>query len=132
MRGQYGSHAFNEAAMDFTSLQKLGTYAVLADASKYNITSSSEPSSFWWQSTSFLKVQSATLGYNFSITNKRYIDKLHVYVAGNNLYTFTKYKGIDPEINNAASVSGSTYGIDVRSIYPRARQVSFGINLILK
>ncbi|MBS1521490.1 MAG: SusC/RagA family TonB-linked outer membrane protein [Bacteroidetes bacterium] len=132
LRGQYGSHAFNEAAMDFTSLQKLGTYAVLADASQYHITSSSEPSSFWWQSTSFLKVQSATLGYNFNITNNRYIDKLHVYVAGNNLYTFTSYKGIDPEINNAAAVSGSTYGIDVRSIYPRARQISFGINLILK
>lgn len=132
MRGQYGSHGFNEAAMDYTSLQKLGTYAVLADATQYGIKSSSEPSTFWLQGTSFLKLQSATLGYNFSITNNRYIDKLHVYVAGNNLYTFTSYKGIDPELSTNAALTGSTYGIDVRTIYPRARQLSFGINLILK
>jgi iron complex outermembrane receptor protein len=132
MRGQYGSHGFNEAAMDYTSLQKLGTYAVLADASQYGIKSSSQPSTFWLQGTSFLKLQSATLGYNFNITNNRYIDKMHVYIAGNNLYTFTSYKGIDPELSTNAALSGSSYGIDVRTIYPRARQLSFGINLILK
>ena len=132
MRGQYGSHAFNEAAMDYTSLAKLGTYGVLADATQYGIKSSSEPSTFWLQGTSFLKLQSATLGYNFNIKDNRYIDKLHVYIAGNNLYTFTSYKGIDPEINTAVATSSSSQGIDLRQIYPRARQISFGINLLLK
>ncbi len=132
MRGQYGSHGFNEAAMDYTSLAKLGTYGVLADATQLGIKSSSEPSSFWLEGTSFLKVQSVTLGYNFNIKNNRYIDKLHVYVAGNNLYTFTSYKGIDPELSTAAALSGSTDGIDTRTIYPRAREISFGVNLILK
>ncbi|MDB5154793.1 MAG: SusC/RagA family TonB-linked outer membrane protein, partial [Mucilaginibacter sp.] len=132
MRGQYGSHGFNEAAMDYTSLAKLGTYGVLADATQLGIKSSSEPSSFWLQGTSFLKLQSVTLGYNFNIKNNRYIDKLHVYVAGNNLYTFTSYKGIDPELSTAAALSGSTDGIDTRTIYPRARQISFGVNLLLK
>ncbi len=132
MRGQYGSHGFNEAAMDYTSLAKLGTYGVLADATQYGIKSSSEPSSFWLQGTSFLKLQSATLGYNFNIKDNRYIDKLHVYIAGNNLYTFTSYKGIDPELSTAVATGGSQEGIDVRQIYPRSRQLSFGINLILK
>jgi TonB-linked SusC/RagA family outer membrane protein len=132
MRGQYGSHGFNEAAMDYTSLAKLGTYGVLADATQYGIKSSSEPSSFWLQGTSFLKLQSATLGYNFNIKESKYIDKLHVYIAGNNLYTFTSYKGIDPELSTAVATGNSQEGIDVRQIYPRARQLSFGINLILK
>lgn len=132
LRGQYGSHAFNEAAMDYTSLAKLGTYGVLADAAKYGIKSASEPSSFWLQGTSFLKVQSLNLGYNFKINDNRYIDKLHVYIAGNNLYTFTKYKGIDPEVNNAFALSGSSQGIDIRAIYPRPRELSFGINMVLK
>jgi len=132
MRGQYGSHAFNESYMDYTSLAKLGTYGVLADASKLGIKSASEPSSYWLQGTSFLKVQSATLGYNFNITNSRYIDKLHIYIAGNNLYTFTKYKGIDPEINTAVATSSSSEGIDTRQIFPRSRQLSFGVNLLLK
>jgi iron complex outermembrane receptor protein len=132
MRGQYGSHGFNESYMDYTSLAKLGTYGVLADASTYGIKSASEPSTFWLEGTSFLKIQSATLGYNFNIKENRYIDKLHVYVAGNNLYTITKYKGIDPELATDVAISGSQEGIDTRTIYPRARQISFGINLILK
>ncbi|MDB5121955.1 MAG: SusC/RagA family TonB-linked outer membrane protein [Mucilaginibacter sp.] len=128
MRGQYGSHGFNESYMDYTSLQKLGTYSVLADATKYGIKSSSEPSTYWLQGTSFLKVQSVSLGYNFKIVDSRYIDKLHIYVAGNNLYTFTSYKGIDPELTTA----GGQTGIDQRVLYPRARQVSFGVNLTIK
>jgi iron complex outermembrane receptor protein len=132
LRGQYGSKGFNETAMDFSNLQKLGTYAVLADASKLGITSSSEPSSYWLQSTSFLKIQNATLGYTLSFKDSKYVDRLHLYIAGNNLYTFTSYKGIDPELSPVAALSGSTAGIDTRNAFPRARQLSFGINLTLK
>ncbi len=128
LRGQYGSHGFNESYMDYTSLAKLGTYGVLADATKYGIKSSSEPSNYWLQGTSFLKVQSATLGYNIGVKDSKYIDKLHIYVAGNNLYTFTSYKGVDPELTTA----GGQTGIDTRTIYPRARQLSFGVQLLLK
>ena len=128
LRGQYGSKGFNQNDMNFTSLQKLGTYAVLASASQYNITSSSEPSSFWLESTSFLKVQNATLGYTIKFLDNKYIDNLHLYIAGNNLYTFTSYKGLDPEL---ATAGGQT-GIDSSVGYPFARELSFGVNLTLK
>jgi TonB-dependent starch-binding outer membrane protein SusC len=141
LRGQYGSHAFNQNDMNFTSLQKAGTYALLASAAGDNITSASEPSTLWLESTSFLKVQNVTLGYTIKINgDNRYIDRLHVYVAGNNLYTFTPYKGIDPEIttaNGQASANGivntpGDAGIDQAISYPRAREVSVGVNIILK
>jgi TonB-linked SusC/RagA family outer membrane protein len=132
MRGEYGGHGFNESAMDYTSLAKLGTYGVLAEASDLGIKSASQPSTYWLQGTSFLKIQSATLGYNVNIVNNRYIDKLHIYIAGNNLYTITKYKGIDPELNTQVATTNSSQGIDLRTIYPRPRQLSFGVNLILK
>jgi iron complex outermembrane receptor protein len=129
LRGSYGGHAFNETYMDYTSLTKLGTYSVLADATKYGITSSSEPSSFWLQSTSYLKIQSVSLGYSLNFPDSKYVDKLHLYVAGNNLYTFTSYKGVDPEVTN----SGNYAGIEQRvSLYPRTRQFSFGVNLTIK
>lgn len=127
-RGQYGSKGFNETYMDYTSLAKLGTYGVLADATKYGIKSSSEPSNFWLQSTSFLKIQSVQAGYSLKINDSRYIDKLRFYVSGNNLYTFTPYKGLDPEL----TTSGGETGIDVRTLYPRPREFSFGLNLTLK
>ena len=128
LRGQYGSKGFNQNDMNFTSLQKLGTYAVLASAAKDGITSSSEPSSYFLESTSFLKVQNATIGYNFKLRDNKYIDKLHIYIAGNNLYTFTSYKGIDPELTTA----GGQTGIDQAIAYPRTRELSFGVNLTLK
>ncbi|HTI60817.1 SusC/RagA family TonB-linked outer membrane protein [Mucilaginibacter sp.] len=127
-RGQYGSKGFNETYMDYTSLAKLGTYSVLADASKLGIKSSSEPSNYWLQGTSFLKIQSVNVGYSLKINQNRYIDKLHFYVGGNNLYTFTSYKGVDPELTTA----GGQTGIDSRQLYPRSRQLSFGVNLTLK
>src|SRR6185503_4111292 len=129
LRGQYGSRGFNTDAMNFTSLPKLGTYAVLAEAAQDHITSTSQPSSFWLQSTSFLKVQNVTVGYNVKFNDNKYIDKLRLYVAGNNLYTFTSYKGIDPELT---TVNGDT-GIDLPALaYPRPREFSFGVNMILK
>ncbi|MGI4020979.1 MAG: SusC/RagA family TonB-linked outer membrane protein [Janthinobacterium lividum] len=133
LRGSYGGKGFNEPYMDYTSLQKVGTYAILADALKYNITSSSQPSTYWLQSTSFLKVQSANLGYTFKIQENNYISNLHIYVAGNNLYTFTPYKGLDPELNTGGGYTQNFIGIDTRNqMYPRPRQISFGIGLTLK
>ena len=114
--------------MDYTSLAKLGTYGVLADATSYGIKSSSEPSNYWLQSTAFLKIQNISAGYSLKIADNKYIDKLHFYLSGNNLYTFTSYKGLDPELTTA----GGETGIDVRTLYPRARQLSFGVNLTLK
>lgn len=133
LRGSYGGRGFNEPYMNYTSLQKVGTYAILADALKYNITSSSQPSTYWLQSTSFLKIQSANLGYTFKIKENNYINSLHLYIAGNNLYTFTPYKGVDPELNIGGGYSQNLTGIDSRQfLYPRPRQLSFGVNVTLK
>ena len=127
LRGQYGSHGVNQDDINFTSLQKVGTYAVLADAAKDHITNSSEPSSYFLEGTSFLKIQNATLGYNIKLTNNKSIEKFRIYVAGNNLYTFTKYKGLDPEL----TTEGGQTGID-QPAYPRSRELSFGVNMTLK
>jgi hypothetical protein len=110
----------------------VGTYSLVASATAAGINSQPTPSSYWWQSTSFLKVQSATIGYNVKVNNSRYIDRLHLYVGGNNLFTFTSYKGVDPEVNS--NVVGGDAGIDVRNggLYPRARELTFGVNLIVK
>jgi len=128
LRGQYGSKGFNQNDMNFTSLTKAGNYALLASAQQMNITSASEPSSLWLESTSFMKIQNATFGYNVKIRDNKYIDKLRIYIAGNNLYTFTPYKGVDPEL---ATAGGQT-GIDQAYVYPRSREFSFGVNVTLK
>ena len=50
------------------------------------------------------------------------LDHLRIYLSSNNLATFTKYTGYDPEIG------GSSYGID-RGIYPQARSFMAGVSV---
>ena len=76
---------------------------------------------------SYLRLKTIQLGYTLPVnyTKKASIQKLRVYIAGENMLTFTKYDGFDPEI---ASGDFTTIGID-KGIYPQARTVSIGANV---
>jgi TonB-linked SusC/RagA family outer membrane protein len=80
------------------------------------------------ESGSFLRIQNATLGYTVpnNLTKKLQLSRLHVYVGAQNLYTFTPYKGLDPEVG---SVNQNVFltGIDLGR-YPSPRTITFGIN----
>lgn len=66
---------------------------------------------------SFLKLDNVTLGY--TIDNFVGKNPMRLYLTGDNLFTLTKYEGIDPEI---------TGGID-SNFYPRARTIAFGLDI---
>ena len=75
-------------------------------------------SDYFLENGSFLRLQNATIGYNFG----ELIGKgttLAISAAGQNLFLITKYKGLDPEVIG---------GID-NTIYPRARTFTVGLNL---
>ncbi|MBS1566868.1 MAG: TonB-dependent receptor [Bacteroidetes bacterium] len=84
----------------------------------------SNPSSFYLEDGSYFRIKTIQIGYTLpaSLTSKAHLQKLRVYVSGNNLVTFTKYSGFDPEIG------GSSYSID-RGVYPQARSFMAGVNL---
>jgi TonB-linked SusC/RagA family outer membrane protein len=84
---------------------------------------------------SYIRLKSLSLGYNLPkrVLEKLKISKLRVYVTGENLMTFTKYSGYDPEIgSNPIGDSGGGINI-VRGIdngyYPQARTFLTGIQL---
>jgi hypothetical protein len=68
-----------------------------------------------------------TLGYTLpvSFVNQFNINNLRLYISGTNLFTLTKYKGIDPEVGSSSDLAT---GIDY-NIYPVARTITLGINL---
>ncbi|MGN1219181.1 MAG: SusC/RagA family TonB-linked outer membrane protein, partial [Phocaeicola sp.] len=78
---------------------------------------------------SFLRLQSATIGYTFpeKWMSKAHIRKLRIYVTGSNLFCLTKYSGYDPEVNTRRDTPLSP-GVDY-SAYPKSRGVVFGVNL---
>ena len=76
---------------------------------------------------SYVRLKNAQIGYTLParITRSVSVQKFRIYVAAENLLTFTKYDGFDPEI---ASGGYTTIGID-RGIYPQARTISLGANI---
>ena len=86
-----------------------------------------------WQSSdlyvydgSYLRLKNIQLGYTLpaALTQKVFISSLRFYVAAENLFTFTKYHGFDPEISSGGTSLGIDYGI-----YPQARVWTIGASL---
>lgn len=79
----------------------------------------------------FVRLTSASLGYNLPLDRDGFVKSLRLSVIGQNLFIITDYSGLDPEIStNTGSLNASaipTAGIDYAS-YPRPRTVSLGLN----
>ena len=78
---------------------------------------------------SYTRLKTVSLGYTFpkSITDKIKLSKLRIYATANNLLTFTKYKGWDPEVNTDYQ-TGIAAGTDFYSA-PQSKTITVGLNL---
>ena len=86
-------------------------------------------SSYFVEDGSFLRLKNVTLSYDFDfkLLRKWGVTRLQPYFTATNLLTWTKYKGMDPEVNQWGN-SGAVQGIDWGT-YPHCRTYTFGINL---
>lgn len=91
------------------------------DSKNQNFT---KPSDFYLQDGDYFRIKTIQLGYSLptKIIEKIGLQRTRIYVTGENLFTFTKYTGYDPEIG------GGVMGID-RGYYPQAKTYMFGVNL---
>ena len=83
-------------------------------------------SSHYIENGSYMRIKLLTLGYTLpqSLLTTLHSQRIRVYVTAQNLVTFTKYTGFDPELGN----QGNSLGVD-RGIYPQARVFLAGVNL---
>jgi hypothetical protein len=82
---------------------------------------------------SYLRISNITLGYDFAkVVKWKNLSRFRLYVAVENLITFTKYSGMDPEVGaNTSDASGTYYfgqGLD-NGFYPRPQVYMTGINI---
>jgi len=80
-------------------------------------------SDFFLEDGTYLRIRNLNFGYTIPVAKKIGMDKLRVYVSALNPFTFTKYKGYDPEVGGDGLF---LRGVD-RGNYPVARQFIFGI-----
>ena len=84
----------------------------------------SNPSTFFLEDGSFLRLKNLSLGYTFRNLQAVKLNTLRLYVTGTNLLMLTKYTGFDPEI------SGSALGLGIdKGVYPQPRTVTFGVSV---
>jgi len=84
----------------------------------------SNPSTFFLEDGSFLRLKTASLGYTLRDVFNLKGSSLRLYVTGTNLLLLSKYKGLDPE------VSGSSLGLGIdNGVYPQPRTVTFGVSV---
>ncbi len=85
-------------------------------------------SDMYIQDGSYLRLKNITLGYTLPryLTNRIGVSRLRIYGRAENLFTWTKYWGFDPEIGSGSTSMGVDYGV-----YPQARTFTIGVNVSL-
>jgi len=113
---EYGLRNVTQGNMLYDAINKNG-----------HITGRPSPSDYFLYDATFLKIQNLSLGYTLPM--KKYTDlmqSIRFYFTGNNLYTFTKYPGLNPEVD----ITGWDAGIEKKGdIYPQTRTFTFGLQL---
>ena len=76
---------------------------------------------------SYLRLNNLTIGYDIPVSENKFINNLNVYIAGQNLFTWTNYSGYDPEVSTFL-FTGLINGVDWNSGI-NARNVLMGVNI---
>ena len=86
-------------------------------------------SDYYIEDGDFIRIQNVQIGYSFGEETLKAtgFDKFRVYISGNNIFTFTKYRGFDPSATSGAPIGG---GID-QGFYPVPRTFLLGLNIKL-
>ena len=130
LRASIGNYAFNATAADNGSYNNYGGLGTLSNINKdavdytggFRHTTSTEAkySDLYLENASYLKMDNITLGYTF---DKFFTDKISGRISASvqNVFTITKYSGLDPEIPGVNGIDGT--------IWPRPRTFTLGLNL---
>ena len=139
-QGSYGNKLFNasridtEGMIDFKNqstavLRRWLRPGMITDVPRSGNVENIHNSSRFVEDGSYLRLKSVTLSYNLptSLLSKIGLRSLQVFVTGQNLLTFTKYTGYDPEVNAYGS-SSVALGVDYGT-YPQSKTCVIGVNV---
>ncbi|PSL49162.1 TonB-linked SusC/RagA family outer membrane protein [Chitinophaga niastensis] len=118
----------NQTIDQMTRWQKPGDITKVPKAILYG-SNGDKKSSRWVEKGSFFRVKSVTFGYNVpkKVMSGLKLQSARIYMAANNLFTFTNYSGYDPEVNTSY-LGALQLGHDFYTP-PQAKTITFGINV---
>jgi TonB-linked SusC/RagA family outer membrane protein len=159
--GSYGNKIFNYQARNLESFQAPGFVGIQNVSVDYyqnhwspanpsnryarvnyndDVSANNVASSVYVENGSYLRLRNVTLGYTLPapIAKKLTLSRVRLYIAAQNLFTITKYSGLDPEIgqptgtdpnnNNSSASNATASGVDVGT-YPSSKFYTIGLNV---
>ncbi len=129
--GMFGQRILNAQAMNISYPGRLPGYNILDSWLGTEVSEGPIFSDYWIEDGSFLRIQTVTLGYSLPVDNA-WFSRARVYLTGENLFTFTGYRGLDPEVNFSGLRSpgiDKSLGEGDNYYYPRAKTFTLGVNL---
>lgn len=127
--GSAGNQIFNNTARIFSSAQSLivernNVFTKFLDSAESGSTPI-QTSSRYLEDGDYLRLNNASIGYNFDASDIKWLKKARVYITGQNLFVITDYSGFDPEVN---SQGGNVKGVDFGA-FPSTRTILLGLNI---
>jgi hypothetical protein len=123
------SRLFNSDVAVLNAWTPTNTNTVIPRAISGDPNSNVRPSSRWVESGSYLRLKNLQLGYNLPMpwlksASNNLVSKVRIYLSSTNLFTITKYTGLDPEVGskNGTLTNGIDYGQ-----YPSPRVFQAGL-----
>ena len=92
-----------------------------------NFSTNTQPNSFYVEDGSFARMQNLAIGYTLQANalSKLKLKRARVFISTNNVFTLTKYQGLDPAVGGAVD---TTFGIYIGN-YPVTRSFLFGVSV---
>ncbi|MEN1784046.1 MAG: TonB-dependent receptor [Bacteroidota bacterium] len=130
--GQFGHYVYNNTANALFATPQVGRNNLQSIVESGVAPSSQNPSTFFLEKGDFVRLQTASIGYNVPLSGEGVLKSMRLNLTGQNLLLFTDYSGPDPEVSTS-DIPAVTGGIPSASIdylaYPRPLTVSMGVNV---
>ena len=134
-RSSFGFNALNAKRLYHENAVNLSTMNMFTSVLKNTVNTSQYFSTYYLEKGDYLKIDNLTIGYSMPIKANDYLHGLRFYVTANNLATFTKFSGTDPElpINLIFPQPGQEFtagpGVEANyGYYPTTRTFTFGVS----
>lgn len=128
-RGAFGYDIFNIHDFYYGTRNFTGNRSYKAYGKNFQVSSTANPvvCDYFLEKGDYLKLDMVTLGYTFSPKDWRFLDRVRLYGTMKNVFTLTKFSGVDP---STYQVNGLTPGAQgSRTYFPSTRQIIVGLQV---
>lgn len=128
--GQFGHYVYNNTENALFPDPIVGSRNNLQSVMDDNLDIANLPSTYYLEKGDFVRLQSASVSYNFPLSGDGALKSLRVSASGQNLFLITGYSGLDPEVSTTDIPANGLPSASIDYLaYPRARTYSLGVNL---